>query len=270
MAEKTNRPPCDGWKELKYSLVLPLLTIAVFLGVWELASRLGLVSASLLPAPSQLARTFAEKLYQTEPDGATLGQSILSSLKTSFSGFLLAVVVGVPLGLFMGFYEPVDRFVKPVFEMIRPIPPIAFIPLTIVMLGIGFKAKMFIVCFAAFVPCVMNSYTGIKLTNPVLVNVARTCGASSWQIFTQVCVPSSLQMVFGGVRLALSTSWVTLVAAEMLASSSGLGYMIQMGRMLARPDLIILGMLLIGVIGFLISLVLAALERRMAAWRALR
>ena len=260
MAEKTKRPPSDGWKELKYSLVLPLLTIAVFLGVWELASRLGLVSASLLPAPSQLARTFAEKLYQ----------SILSSLKTSFSGFLLAVVVGVPLGLFMGFYEPVDRFVKPVFEMIRPIPPIAFIPLTIVMLGIGFKAKMFIVCFAAFVPCVMNSYTGIKLTNPVLVNVARTCGASSWQIFTQVCVPSSLQMVFGGVRLALSTSWVTLVAAEMLASSSGLGYMIQMGRMLARPDLIILGMLLIGVIGFLISLVLAALERRMAAWRALR
>lgn len=87
MAEKTKRPPSDGWKELKYSLVLPLLTIAVFLGVWELASRLGLVSASLLPAPSQLARTFAEKLYQTEPDGATLGQSILSSLKTSFSGF---------------------------------------------------------------------------------------------------------------------------------------------------------------------------------------
>lgn len=233
MPEKQKNRPSDGWKELKYTLVLPALTLAVFLSLWELVVRLGLVPASLLPPPSALVQTFADKLHSAEPDGATLGQSILSSLQTSFSGFLLAVAVGVPLGLFMGFYEPVDRFVKPVFEMIRPIPPIAFIPLTIVLLGIGFRAKMFIVCFAAFVPCVMNSYTGIKLTNPVLVNVAKTCGASRWQIFTQVCVPSSLQMVFGGVRLALSTSWVTLVAAEMLASSSGLGYMIQMGRMLA-------------------------------------
>ncbi len=264
------RPSASGWKQLKYSLVIPVLTIVVFWGLWELICALKLLPSTLLPSPSSLVGTFANKLADPAPEGATLGQSIVSSLKTSFSGFLAAVLIGVPLGLFMGYYEPVDRFVKPVFEMIRPVPPIAFIPLTIVMLGIGFQAKMFIVCFAAFVPCVMNAYTGVKLTNPTLVNVLKTCGASHWQIFTKVCIPSASGMVFSGVRLALSTSWVSLVAAEMLASSSGLGYMIQMGRMLARPDLIILGMILIGTIGFLIAQLLGWLEKQAAVWRANR
>lgn len=257
-------------QKLKYNVVLPVLTVAAFLILWELAVRLGAISANLLPSPTMLIKTFVEKLGNPQPEGATLGQSILSSLITSFTGFLVAIAIGVPLGLFMGFYEPVDRFVKPVFELIRPIPPIAFIPLTIVMLGIGLKAKVFIVCFGAFVPCVMNTYTGVKLTSPVLLNVAKTCGASRWQMFTQVALPSAVPMIFSGVRLALSTSWITLVAAEMLASSSGLGYMIQMGRMLARPDLIVLGMLLIGTIGYLISLVLDQIEHRVAGWRNLR
>jgi len=256
------------WADWKNNVVLPVLTIIIFLVLWEVAVSTGIISSTFLPKPSQLARTFVDKLSQVEPEGATLGQNILSSLQTSLSGFIVAILVGIPLGLLMGFYEPIDRFVKPIFELIRPIPPIAWIPLTIVVLGIGFQAKMFIICFAAFVPCVMNSYTGIKLTNPTLINVAKTCGATDFQIFTKVCIPSALQMVFAGVRLALSASWVTLVAAEMLASSSGLGYMIQMGRMLARPDLIVLGMLIIGLIGYLISLVVGKLENDVAKWRA--
>ena len=257
----------DGWKEISYTIILPVLTIIVFLCLWELLSAVRIIPERLLPRPSSLINTFIDKLDNPLPEGATLGESIVSSLKTSFSGFAAAVLIGIPLGLLMGFYGYVDRFVKPIFELIRPVPPIAFIPLTIVMLGIGFKAKMFIVCFAAFVPCVMNAYTGIKLTNPVLINVATTCGASRFQIFTKVAVPSAMPMVFSGIRLALSTSWVTLVAAEMLASSSGLGYMIQMGRMLARPDLIVLGMVLIGAIGFLLSLVLGTIEKKLAGWR---
>ena len=260
----------DGWKELKYIVVLPILTIAVFLALWEIVVATGIVPTTYLPRPSSLINTFVDKISNAQPEGATLGKSILSSLATSFAGFLTAVVIGVPLGLFMGFYEPVDRFIKPVFEMIRPIPPIAFIPLTIVMLGIGFEAKIFIVTFAAFVPCVMNAYTGVKLTNPTLINVLKTCGATNFQIFTKAAIPSSLQMVFAGISLALSTSWVTLVAAEMLASSSGLGYMIQMGRMLARPDLIVLGMLLIGIIGFLIAMGLVKIEKTFAAWRSVQ
>lgn len=270
MQSKNKKRPGWEWADWKYNVVLPVLTIVVFLALWELAVGSGLISSTFLPKPSQLAVTFVDKLSQVEPEGATLGQNILSSLQTSLSGFVVAVLIGIPLGLLMGFYEPIDRFVKPIFELIRPIPPIAWIPLTVVVLGIGFQAKMFIICFAAFVPCVMNSYTGIKLTNPTLINVAKTCGATDFQIFTKVCIPSALQMVFAGVRLALSTSWVTLVAAEMLASSSGLGYMIQMGRMLARPDLIVLGMLIIGLIGYLISLVVGKLENELAKWRAVK
>lgn len=251
-------------------VILPLATIIVFILIWQILVSFGIVSSKYLPAPSTLVETFQDKLVNKNPEGSTLGMNILSSLKTSFSGFLVAIAIGIPLGLLMGYFEPVDRFVKPLFEIIRPIPPIAWIPLTIVLLGIGFKAKVFIIFYAAFVPCVMNSYTGIKLTNPVLINVAKTCGSSKWMIFWKICIPSSLQMVFAGIRLALSASWTTLVAAEMLASSSGLGFMIQMGRMLARPDLIVLGMVIIGFIGFLISLLVGQLENTLAKWRTFK
>ena len=117
------------------------------------------------------------------------------------------------------------------------------------MVGIGTTAKSYIIFLAAFVPCVINSYTGVKLTNPVLINVAKTCGASKWEIFVKVCVPSSLPLVFTGMRIALGNAWSTLVAAELLASISGLGYMIQQGRSLVRPDIIIVGMMTIGLQG---------------------
>ncbi len=252
------------------TIILPVLTVMVFIAVWELAGAAGLVPSTYLPRPSLLVKTFLEKLTNPNPEGATLVQNVVSSLKTSFSGFFAALIVGIPLGLLMGYFEGIDRFMKPVFEMIRPIPPIAWIPLTIVMLGIGFRAKAFIICFAAFVPCVMNSYTGVKMTNPVLINVAKTCGASRMQIFLHVSIPSAIPMMMAGVRLALAASWSALVAAEMLASSSGLGYMIQMGRLLARPDLIVLGMLVIGFIGLLLSAVVSKIEEKLLGWRHIR
>ena len=117
-------------------------------------------------------------------------------------------------------------------------------------------------------PCVINSYTGIKLTNPTLINVAKTCGATNFQVFYKVGVPSSVQMIFAGIRVALGASWSTLVAAEMLASDSGLGFMILMGRMFARPDLIVLGMLIIGLIGALMTIILSKFENNLARWRS--
>lgn len=128
-------------------------------------------------------------------------------------------------------------------------------------------AKMFIIFVAAFVPCVINSYLGIRLTDPVRINVAKTFGASEWEIFTTVCIPSSMNMVFTGIRLSLNNSWTTLVAAEMLASTRGLGYMIQLGRTLIRPDIIIVGMFTIGITGALLNNILAMFEKKVAPWR---
>ena len=248
-------------------LLASLLTLLVFIAVWSLVTETGLVSTRYLPAPRQILATFVRKLTDPKPEGSTLLRNILSSMRVAVTGFLLAVGLGVPLGLFMGWYTPVERFVKPVFEIIRPIPPVAWIPITIMLLGIGIKAKVFIIFFGGFVPCVINAYTGIRLTNRTLINVAKTYGAGSWKVFWSVGLPSSVQMVFAGIRIALGVSWTTLVAAEMLAADSGLGYMILMGRQFARPDIIVLGMLIIGAIGALLSAALKKLENRIEHWR---
>ena len=167
----------------------------------------------------------------------------------------------------MGFYKKLDMLLNPIFEIVRPIPPIAWIPIVILTLGIGFQAKMFIIFVAAFVPNVINSYLGIRMTDMTLVNVAKTYGATDWEIFTTVCIPSSLNMVFTGIRLSLNASWTTLVAAEMLASTKGLGYMIQMGRTIIRPDIIIVGMFSIGITGALLNIILNLFEKKVAPWR---
>lgn len=254
-------------KEKRTRLLLSILGLLVFFGVWELVVRIGLVSSRILSPPTKVVTTFITKLTSTKPEGATLLEHFWMSFKLAISSFFAAVVIGVPLGLIMGQYRAFDRFFTPIFEIIRPIPPIAWIPIVILVAGIGMSAKIFIIFIAAFVPCVINSYLGIKLTSPVLINVAKTFGASNWQIFTKVCIPSSLNMVFTGVRNALGASWSTLVAAEMLASTMGLGYMIQMGRQLIRPDIILVGMLTIGCTGAFLSWLLGLLEKKVAPWR---
>lgn len=248
-------------------ILLSLLGLLLFFGCWELLVRVGVISERSLCAPSTAVSTFIFKLSNKKPDGATLIAHFVSSMKLSLTGFVLAVVIGVPLGLFMGYYKVLDSFFTPLFEIIRPIPPIAWIPIIILTLGIGFRAKVFIIFISAFVPCVVNSYLGVKLTNQTLINVAKTFGASRWQIFRRVCIPSSMNMVFTGIRISLGNSWSTLVAAEMLASTKGLGYMIQIGRNLIRPDIIIVGMLTIGLTGALMGWILSLFEKKVAPWR---
>lgn len=248
-------------------LILSTAGIIGFFLVWQLLVDTGILSSKYVERPTKIIELFFIKLTDPKPDGAVLGVNILASLQVSLTGFLIAIATGVPLGLFMGWYKGFDKFVRPVFEIIRPIPPISWIPLTIVWMGIGLQAKAFIIFFSAFIPCVINSYTGIRLTNQVLINVAKTFGASNFTIFYKIGIPSALPMVFAGIRIALGNSWATLVAAEMLAASAGLGYMILMGRQFARPDIIILGMLVIGAIGAMISTGLAFVEGKMLRWR---
>jgi NitT/TauT family transport system permease protein len=251
------------------ALALSFAGVAGFLLLWQLAVTTELVSSRYVPPPLQIVSLFFSKLTDPNPDGAVLLVNVLSSLSVALTGFSLAIVIGIPLGLLMGWYRGFDRFVRPVFEIIRPIPPVSWIPLTIVWFGIGLPAKAFIVFFAAFVPCLINAYTGIRQTNPVLINVAKTCGASNFTIFMKVGCPSALTMIFAGIRVALGNSWATLVAAEMLAASSGLGYMILMGRNYARPDIIILGIVVIGSIGVLLTWLLNRVEQRVMGWKKL-
>lgn len=248
---------------------ISVVSFLIFLLAWELICRWEIVGPYQLVPPSEVAVLFFQKFTEVNPDGALLQEHAWASLALALTGFVAAVVVGVPLGLFMGWYPKVNMLVRPLFDAIRPIPPIAWIPIAILWLGIGTTAKAFIIFLAAFVPCVINSYTGIRLTNPVLIRVAEIYGASNFETFRKIGVPSAIPMIFTGMKLSLNAAWTTLVAAELLAASVGLGYMIQLGRRLARPDVIIVGMLAIGFLGALMSWILTRIEARFASSRRL-
>lgn len=255
-------------RKIKYrDTMLSVCGILLFFLIWEAIVLTGLVDSRKLCDVLEIFKLFIVKLSDPDPDGAVLLINIWSSLQIALAGFGLAIVIGIPLGWFMGWYRGFDAFMRPVFEIIRPIPPVSWIPLTIVWMGIGLQAKAFIVFFAAFVPCVINSYTGIRQTKEVLINVGKTFGASNFTCFWKVGIPSSMTMTFAGVKVAIGNAWATLVAAEMLAASSGLGYMILMGRSYGRVDLVILGIVVIGVLGVLISMVIAACENLVLGWK---
>jgi len=252
-------------KKIKH-FVLCCVGILSFLLLWQLLSMSGLVNEKYLPSPAAIFKTFVYKLNHKAPDGNTLLTNIWSSTQVSVLGFLFAASIGIPLGLLMGWFGLVDRFVSPVFELIRPVPPIAWIPIVVVLIGVNIQARAVIIFLATFVVCVLNSYTGIRLTNQTLINVAKTFGASNFETFWKVGIPSALPMVFTGARLALGGAWMTLVAAEMLASNSGLGNMLSAGRKLARPDIVVLGMVVIGAIGAVMISGLNRLEKHMLRW----
>lgn len=254
-------------RDRRKAFLLGVISIFLFLVVWQLLCTFRVVKENALVSPLEIIRSIFIKIGDTRPDGNTLLENIWSSFKLAMIGFCLALVIGLPLGLLMGWYRPLDRFVRPIFEIIRPLPPIAWIPIVIVLLGIGIVAKSFIIFFTTFVPIVINSYTGIRETNPVYINFAKTCGYSNWRIFLTVGIPSAMPLAFAGMIISLGNGWGTLVAAEMLASSSGLGYMISMGRSYGRIDIIIAGMLVIGLIGLALTTALEAAEDYVLKWR---
>jgi NitT/TauT family transport system permease protein len=247
---------------------LSIASLLAFILAWELVCYFKIIGPYQLVPPSRVIQVFILKLTRVNPDGAYLWAHALASLELALLGFVTAAAVGIPLGLLMGWYSRLNMIVRPLFDLIRPIPPIAWIPLAILWLGIGVQAKTFIIFIAAFVPCVLNSFTGVRLANPVLARVARIHGASNFTVFLRIGLPSAIPMIFTGLRLSLNAAWTTLVAAELVAASQGLGFMIQIGRRLARPDIVIVGMLSIGLLGALLSWGLSKLETHfVSSWR---
>lgn len=248
-------------KNRKFAFV-SLCSLIIFFGIWHLVTAvLQLMPDYSLPSPVQVLKSFIEKLTKKAPDGGTLSQHIFASLKVALTGYTLGAIVGIPLGICMAWYRRLDLFATPLFDLIRPVPTIAWIPLMILWFGIGLGAKSAIIFVSAFVPCVINAYAGIKQTKAVHLWVGQTFGASKTKLLFTVAIPTSLPLIFTGLRISLGTAWMTLCAAEMLAANKGLGYMIQMNRAIARADLIIVGMLTIGAIGTLFTWGLDKLEK---------
>lgn len=249
----------------RYTLISIISVVALFV-IWELVVRLGWVDPGKLSSPSQIIRLFITKLNSKYPDGATIQANTWASMKIVLQGFLFACAIGIPLGLVMGFFEPAERFFRPVFEIVRPVPTLAWVPIVLLIFGIGASGKTFIIFIGSFVSLTINTYTGIRRTKQVLLNVAQVAGASRMQMFFRVGVPSAIPMIFTGLRIALGISLSTLVAAEMVAATIGLGYMMNQGRKLMQTDLIFLGVVVIGVLGFLANYLMGLLEKRVAPW----
>jgi len=249
----------------RYTLI-SMISLIILFSIWESVVRYGLVDPGRLSSPSQIILLFVNKLSTPSPDGATVLAHTKASMGIVLRGFFFACIVGIPLGLIMGFFRTAERFFRPIFEMIRPIPTLAWVPIVLLMFGIGPSGKSFIIFIGSFVSLTINTYTGIKHTKEVLLNVARVAGANSMQMFIRVGLPSAVPMIFTGLRISLGISLSTLVAAEMVASTIGLGYMMNQGRRLLRTDIIFLGVVVIGILGFLANYTMRWLEKRIAPW----
>jgi ABC-type nitrate/sulfonate/bicarbonate transport system permease component len=243
--------------------LLSVLSVIAALAVWWITTDVfKLTTPTTLPSPVRVMITFIQKMYDANPDGATLPQHLLASLQVALTGYLIGLTIGIPLGIAMAWFKPVDRFVTPLFDLLRPIPGLAWIPLMIIFFGIGLFSKAMVIFLSAFIACVVNSYSGIKRTRPVHLWVGQTFGASNLDLLFKIAIPTSLPLLFTGLRVALGASWNALVAAELLASTKGLGFMIQQSRGLYRPDIIIVGMIAVGAVGAFLAYILSIVERR--------
>lgn len=244
-------------------IIISIVSLLVFLTLWYLATDVfKLVKPIALPSPIKVAGSFITKLTSTRPDGSTLIRHILSSLSIVLSGYLVGCLVGVPLGILMAWNRKADTFIRPVFDWFRSVPGMGWIPVMILVFGINLVSKAAIVFAISFVAILINSYSGIKNTNPVHMWVAQTFGASNKQLLFKVAIPSAMPHIFTGLRQGLNQAWASVVAAEMVGSNRGLGYMIQINRENSRADLIIVGMLAIGLVGTILSFVLQKFENK--------
>jgi sulfonate transport system permease protein len=244
---------------MKWARLLPPL---VSIGVWQGLSSLGIIPAYKLPSPVEIAQGMRDLIVVGMPPGQFLYEHIIYSLWRVFLGFSAAAAIAIPLGILMGISERFRGIVGPLVEIIRPVPPLAWIPIAILWFGIGNGSAAFIIFLGAFFPMLLNTVSGVMSVDKLLVDVAYTLNADRTHICTKVLIPGALPSIFTGMRIGMGVGWMTLVAAEFtgVKEGLGLGYMIMVARDIQRPDEIMAGMLVIGLIGICINFGLRSLE----------
>ena len=188
------------------------------------------------------------------------------SLMRVMIGFVIGSLVGISAGLLMGWYRIAEDIINPLFRIIRPIPPIAWIPISIIWFGLGESAKIFLIFLSSFSNTTLNSYAGAKSVDPEVVNAAKMLGASERQVFTTIVLPASVPAIFAGLQVAMSSSWATVLAAEMVRSSEGLGWMIVAGMNNNDMIQILTGIVMIGIVGFLLAIMMRKAEDVLCRW----
>lgn len=240
--------------------------VAMAMLLWfALTTVTGTIPAGRFPSP---ADTWAALRQITGPGYANGGlwEHVASSLRVVALGFVAAVVTGVPLGLLMGWSRRAEAFINPIFLLIRPIPPLAWIPLAILWLGLGDAAKVLVIWFAAFVPSVINAQAGVRAIEKPILEAARMLGTPRGRFVREILVPAASPMIFTGLRLSLQASWTTLVAAELVGALYGIGRVLNAAQQDLYPGMILVGMLAVTLLGWGSTWLLGRVEGRSLAW----
>ncbi len=236
-------------------VILPLVVIVGALAFWDIAVRVS--GSDLFPKPIDVARGIVE-LFEK----GLLGKYIAASLFRVTWGFSLAVFLGTPFGLMLGWFRPARDAFNPLIQMLRPISPIAWIPVAILWFGVSDVAPIFLIFLASFFPIAVSAMAAVQNMQPVYLRAAQNFGLTRSQLFRLVIFPAALPQIITGVRIALGVAWLVVVAAEMIAVNSGLGYLIIDARNAGkRYDLVVAGMVMIGLIGLALDLLVRQLER---------
>ena len=256
MARAMNQRAAPTRREL---FALSCAGLFAFFGIWALASLAGLAPRQFLPPPWAVASRFVE--LTLEPfSGYTLQQHLASSFMRFGMGFGLAVLIGVPLGLLLGWFRWLDAVVSPLFDALRFVAPIAWVPFAALWFGTGIGGPVLVIFTGAFPPCVINAYRGARYVDRRLIEAAQTLGALHWQIITEVLLPASVPSIVAGVRVSAGLGWQSLVGAELIVASSGIGYVLVKGQASISTSIVMSGMIAIGIVGVVIDVLLRQLE----------
>jgi ABC-type nitrate/sulfonate/bicarbonate transport system permease component len=251
----------------------PLLQILVAAAVlasllvsWELAVAHGYLRPYQFPPPSRIARGFEEVTTRGFPSGITVWSHTLITLQRVAQGYVAALVLAIPLGLVIGAFRTLDQLTAPLIVFGRSIATLSLLPLVIVWFGAGELTKVILIGYGCFWVMLSNVIAGVKYVDPVLLRAARTFGLSGPSLYREVVLPAAMPRIFAGARMALGVGFMVIVGAEMIGTIQGLGALIMEARTFYRGDITIIGMLIIGVIGFVISTGLARVERLVLPW----
>jgi len=246
--------------------MLSVTTIGSALFLWWLVTAQGWVAPLFLPGPGRVVSTLGN-LATEGFAGSTLWEHSLASLLRVFTAFGIACLLAVPTGVLMSISEPARGVLDPVIEFYRPLPPLAYLPLVIIWLGIGESAKIVLIFLAVFAPIVLNTRAGANAVPREQVLAAASLGASKWQLVRHVLLPAALPEILTGFRVGIGFGWTTLVAAEMVAAESGLGFMVLNAKDFLATDVVVSGILVIGAIAYAFDLLLRRVEARLVPWK---
>jgi NitT/TauT family transport system permease protein len=262
-AAKRRQP---GLGDLRYPLI-STATVVWLLLLWAVVTNVFHISPMVLPSPQSMARHFRTMLVDGYA-GHPLWEHILASVLRTLVGFFTGIALAIPLGLSMGYSRTVNAILWPVFGFIRPIPPIAYIPLAILWFGIGEFSKVLLIFVASFNFTVLASAAGMRSVPEQLIRAGTNLGLTKRQMFVSVMLPAAMPQIFTGIKTSIAVSWAVMVAAELIAAQIGLGFIIEDAGTFFRTQEVMIGVAIIGAVGLVFEYIVVAIERRVLHWQA--